>query len=119
MILKARFKVENKKQEEELKSFLYETFDPSELIEVKREKTQITSKGEERMKYKFEIFEIYKDGKKLRVVQGEGNNLKDIEKELFHYAFLYAQDYPIEIKKNWGNSQSITKSSNVTTKTDK
>ena len=53
------------------------------------------------MKYKFEIFEIHKDGKKLKVVEGESNNLQDAERESYHYALQYAQDYPIEIKKNW------------------
>lgn len=37
MIIIAKFKVENKEEEKELKSFLYYTFDPSQLITVKRE----------------------------------------------------------------------------------
>ena len=63
------------------------------------------------MKYKFEIFEIHEEGKLLRVAEGESNSKEEAEKEMNHYAFQYAQDYPIKIKKNWKediNSQSIT-----------
>lgn len=53
------------------------------------------------MKYKFKVYEIHKEGKLLQVASGESNNKKDAEKEMYHYATIYAQDYPIKIKKNW------------------
>jgi len=52
------------------------------------------------MKYKFEIYEIHKEGD-LMVASGEGNNLVEIEKECYHYAMQYSQDYPINIFKSW------------------
>ena len=51
--------------------------------------------------YSFKIYEIHEDGKTLLVVEGSASNKKDAEKEMNHYAFQYAQDYPIKIEKNW------------------
>ncbi len=53
------------------------------------------------MEYKFEIYEIHKEGKTLMVASGSSNNKKDAEREMNHYALQYTQDYPIKIKKNW------------------
>lgn len=61
------------------------------------------------MKYKFKIFEIQEEGELLQVVEGEANTKEEAEKEMNHYAFQYAQDYPIEIKKNWKDSESTSK----------
>jgi len=55
------------------------------------------------MKYKFKIYEIHNDGD-LLVASGEGNNIKDVEKECNHYAFQYSQDYNIKVKRNYSPS---------------
>lgn len=51
--------------------------------------------------YKWEIYELHKEGKTLKVASGSSRNKQDAEKELNHYAIQYAQDYPIKVKKNW------------------
>ncbi len=53
-----------------------------------------------KMKYWYKIFEIREGKKKLEVASGEGNNKEKLEKEMYHYAFQYAQDGVVEVQHN-------------------
>ena len=51
--------------------------------------------------YKWKVIECHSPISEFEVASGSCNNLEDAKRELVHYAFQYAQDYPIKIRKNW------------------